>query len=168
MATPKLRPLFRILLILALVAINISCDQVSKSVVRKNIEYSETIEVIGSNLILTKTENRGAMLGLGSSLPPVWRKIFLLGVPALFMLIILGITFFKTNLSYLAVVGLTFIVGGGIGNLIDRIAYGSVTDFLHIDLNLVRTGIFNMADVSVMVGTGLMLIFLFKKEKPPA
>jgi signal peptidase II len=121
--------------------------------------------VIGDNLILTKTENTGAMLGLGSGLSSFWKKVFLWGLPALFILIILGITFFKTSLSYLAVVGLTFIVGGGIGNLIDRIAFGSVTDFLHIDLGLVRTGIFNMADVSVMVGTGLMLLYLFQKKK---
>lgn len=165
MSTPKLRPLFRILLISSLIAINISCDQVSKSVVRDNISYHEHIQVIGDNLILTKTENTGAMLGLGAGLPSFWKKVFLWGLPALFMLIILGITFFKTSLSYLAVVGLTFIVGGGIGNLIDRIAFGSVTDFLHIDLGLMRTGIFNMADVSVMVGTGLMLLYLFKKEK---
>jgi len=52
-------------------------------------------------------------------------------------------------------------VGGGIGNMFDRYLYGSVTDFLHIDLGWLRTGVFNMADVSVMVGTALILLHSF-------
>jgi signal peptidase II len=65
-------------------------------------------------------------------------------------------------------VGLSFIVGGGIGNLYDRILYSSVTDFFHIDLGgIFKTGIFNMADVSVMVGMGLILLagITHKKNK---
>ena len=63
------------------------------------------------------------------------------------------------------VLGLTFIVGGGLGNIIDRIHYGSVTDFLHMDFGIVRTGIFNLADVSIMIGAILiMLISIFQKK----
>ncbi len=51
-----------------------------------------------------------------------------------------------------------FLIGGGIGNIYDRIVYGSVTDFLHMDFVLFRTGIFNLADVSIMVGIGLLLL----------
>jgi len=47
--------------------------------------------------------------------------------------------------------------GGGIGNVYDRIIYGSVTDFLHIDLGLFETGIFNMADVSITTGALILL-----------
>ena len=55
--------------------------------------------------------------------------------------------------------GLACIVGGGIGNLWDRTLYGSVTDFMLIDFDVVRTGIFNVADVSIMVGVGLVLLY---------
>ena len=61
--------------------------------------------------------------------------------------------------------GLAFIIGGGIGNIFDRIVYGSVTDFFHMDFVIFRTGIFNMADVSVMVGTSLLLVSTFGKKK---
>jgi len=77
----------------------------------------------------------------------------------------------KKDLTKLAIVGLSFIVGGGIGNLYDRILYGSVTDMVHIDLGGVfRTGIFNAADVSVMIGTGLILLeqFLTRKDHEKA
>jgi signal peptidase II len=55
-------------------------------------------------------------------------------------------------------IGWCFVIGGGTGNLYDRIIHGSVTDFLHLDLRLFQTGIFNMADVSIM--TGMFIIIL--------
>ena len=58
------------------------------------------------------------------------------------------------------------IVGGGVANVFDRIVYGSVTDFMHIDFGgSLRTGIFNIADVSVMVGLGCLLVASFRNKK---
>ena len=61
--------------------------------------------------------------------------------------------------------GLACVLGGGIGNLYDRVLYGSVTDFLHIDFGLFQTGIVNLADVSIMVGAGLLAMEMFLKRK---
>ena len=61
-------------------------------------------------------------------------------------------------------IGMCFLIGGGIGNIIDRLLYGSVTDFLHIDFGLFRTGIFNLADVSIMVGIGILIINSIKQK----
>ncbi len=58
-----------------------------------------------------------------------------------------------------------FIIGGGIGNLYDRILYGSVTDFLHMDFQLFRTGIFNMADVSIMIGVFWLMFTQLKTRQ---
>jgi len=161
----------RILMIVLLIAANIGCDQVSKTMARKGIDDRERIEVIGNNLILTKVENTGAFLGMWSDLPVWLKNILLLGLPALVMIGLFVYLLKKADLSRTTVVALTFIVGGGIGNLYDRILYGSVTDFLYMDFEIFHTGIFNMADVSVMVGTGLILVESFfskknKKDKP--
>ena len=67
----------------------------------------------------------------------------------------------SNSISRYGLNGLGFIVGGGIGNMIDRILLGSVTDFLHMDFVLFRTGIFNAADVSIMVGMFLLLFQSF-------
>ena len=158
--------LIRSLLIVLLIGANIGCDQVSKTIARDEIEYRENIPVIGDNLILTKVENKGAFLGLGSELPDWQRTILLLILPAIVMVGLLVYLLIKTDISRPNLIGLSFIVGGGIGNLFDRIVYGSVTDFLHMDFEIFRTGIFNMADVSVMVGTGLIFVYSFKKQKP--
>ncbi len=151
------KKVFRTFIILLIISANIGCDQISKSIVRETVDKREWIEVFQGNLILTNVENPGAFFGWMSDLPPVYKSVFLALLPALAILSILYVVLTRMNLKRGAVVGLSFIVGGGIGNIFDRIAYGSVTDFLHIDLGVFRTGIFNMADVSIMVGMGLVL-----------
>jgi signal peptidase II len=69
--------------------------------------------------------------------------------------------FTKKTLSLSRVVAISFVIGGGVGNIYDRLVHGSVTDFLHIDLGIVQTGIFNMADVSIMIGMVMLLIESF-------
>jgi signal peptidase II len=64
----------------------------------------------------------------------------------------------RRNLALTTVLGICFMVGGGLGNIYDRIIYGSVTDFLHIDFVLFQTGVFNLADVSIMVGLFMVIV----------
>ena len=74
--------------------------------------------------------------------------------------------FSRRRLFQFAVVVGGSIVGGGIANLIDRFRFGHVTDFFHIDLGGVfKTGIFNVADMSVMLGLGLLIFSSFKSKK---
>ncbi len=159
----KKRLIARIVLILTIVLVNISCDQVSKSAVRKHVKSHEEIHLINDNFILTKVENTGAALSLGSDLSPVMKSIVLIGLPIAALIAFLGMAMVNQQLTIGFLLGICFIVGGGIGNLIDRIAYGSVTDFLHIDLGLVRTGVFNMADVSITLG-GIAVLVLYVRE----
>ena len=70
----------------------------------------------------------------------------------------------KFNLNYYNIIGLCFMIGGGVGNVVDRVRYSSVTDFLHIDLGIVSTGVFNMADVSIMTGITLLAFQQFFKN----
>jgi len=155
----------RVLLILILVSLNVGCDQISKSVVRERVEYNELIEIISDHVILTKVENAGAFLGMGSTFHPVVRNILLLIIPAISLVVLLVLMFVRTGLDKGMIIGMSFIIGGGIGNIFDRIVYGTVTDFLHIDFGFVGTGIFNMADVSVMTGTFCILIFMIFRKK---
>lgn len=163
----KLTRSLRILLIFGLILMNIGCDQVSKSVARKHIDATERISVIGEYVVLLKTENKGAFLGFLSTMEhPVLRTIFLILLPIAVLLFILRIIILNTDLDNYMIVGLCCIIGGGFGNLYDRILYQSVTDFMYIDLGgIFKTGIFNMADVSVMLGTALLLISFIKRKE---
>jgi len=157
----------RIRFIVILIVINIALDQVTKVLARKHIEYNETINVIGDYLIFTKVENTGAFLGMGSELSPALRVITLLVLPSLVMIGLLIYLIRTKDLTKYSLWGLSCIVGGGLGNIFDRLVYGSVTDMLFLDFQFAHTGIFNVADMSVMLGTGLILIeqFLPKKKE---
>lgn len=156
--------IIRTVIILIILLSNVGCDQISKTIVRKNIEYHENIELISNHFTLTKVENSGAFLSLGTSLPAPVKLIFLNIIPLIALLAGIAFLIFKTNLPKVSVIGLCFIIGGGLGNIYDRILYGSVTDFLHIDFIIFQTGIFNMADVSIMFGMFLLIIQSFTKK----
>ncbi len=147
----------RVVIILTLVFLNISCDQLSKKIVRNKIETNERIQVIQDNLILTKVENRGAAFSFGSDWHPVVKRIVLQVIPAIVLITLLVLTLTKTEYPKIVIVGFSFVIGGGIGNVFDRIAYGSVTDFMYINVGFFKTEIFNMADVSIVIGAIVVL-----------
>lgn len=155
------KTLFRAVVIFAVLAINVGCDQISKSIVRNRIEDHEQISVVDRYVTLMRVENRGAFLSLGDSLPNVVRFILLSLFPLAILGFGIGYLFTKKNLSKTTLLGFAFVIGGGIGNLFDRLVYGSVTDFMHIDFVIFQTGIFNMADVSIMTGMAIVLIGSF-------
>lgn len=163
----KISRSLRMLLIFGLILMNVGCDQVSKSVARNHINAHERISVIGEYVMLMKVENKGAFLGFLSSMEnPILKIIFLIILPIAVLLFILRMIIVTTDLDKYMIFGLCCIIGGGIGNLYDRILYRSVTDFMHIDLGGVfKTGIFNMADVSVMLGTGLLILSFIKRKE---
>ncbi|MNK30618.1 Lipoprotein signal peptidase [compost metagenome] len=145
-------------LLLIIVALNLGCDQFSKVIARKNIAPYEQIDIIKDRFTLTLVENTGAFLSAGSNLPNFVRIIVLTILPIIVLVYGLWFLYSNKHIPRLMQVGICFLIGGGIGNIYDRIVYGSVTDFLHMDFVLFRTGIFNMADVSIMVGIGLLLL----------
>jgi len=152
--------------ILLLVFANVSCDQISKKMAREQITTNERIQIIQDNLILTKVENSGAAYSWGSNWDPTVKRIVLQVIPAIVLLILLGMVLIKTEYPNSIIIGFSFVIGGGIGNVFDRIAYGSVTDFMYIDLGFFATEIFNMADVSIVIGALIVLTntLIGKKE----
>ncbi len=159
------QPWFRKGMIILLVLLNVGCDQISKEIVRKKVDSNALIHVVQDKLILTKVENKGAMLGFGQDLPP-WLKIPLLQIiPIVVLLVLLGSILRKKNLNKWLVFAFACVIGGGIGNLIDRIAHGEVTDFFHISIGPFKTGIFNMADVSVTLGVILIFFLTIRHKK---
>lgn len=152
------KPSIKFAFLLIIVALNLGCDQFSKVIARKNIEPYEQITIIKDRFILTKVENTGAFLSAGSNLPEFVRIGLLTVLPILVLGYGLWFLYSNKHIPRLMQIGVCFLIGGGIGNIYDRIVYGSVTDFLHMDFILFRTGIFNMADVSIMVGIGLLLL----------
>jgi len=156
----------RTLFIVLIIVFNILIDQISKFWVRANVVAGSNSEIIGDYFTLHNVENKGAFLGLGSDFSPFLKIILLNVLPILVLTLVLFHIFRDKTLDKFSLIGFCCIIGGGIANLYDRVLYGQVTDFWHIDLGGVfKTGIFNIADMSVMFGMGLLILGNFFKKK---
>ena len=152
-------------LITLIVGLSIAFDQLSKIWVRNNFESYIEKSIIGDVFTLIKVENTGAFLGMGSELSEIPRILLLIILPIIVLISITLYTYLEKTLDQTSIIGFSLIIGGGIANIFDRIVYGSVTDFLYINLGgIFKTGIFNIADVSVTTGMILILISSFKNK----
>lgn len=133
-------------------------DQISKIVIRKFIVLHETIKITPKFFWLTHVENEGAAFSLSFGNPIINRIIFII-VSIIAVILILRLKA-KTTLKIEHII-YTLILGGAIGNLIDRVIFGSVTDFIWWDFPdfiMQRWPVFNIADSSIVIAISLIVI----------
>lgn len=153
----QIKSVQKIVLISIIVLFNIAVDQISKTIVRNNLDHTETIHVIKDTIMLKKAENTGAALGIGANLPSDLKIIYFQILPIIFLVFLFRMIIIETDITKVTTIGIAFAIGGGVGNILDRILYGSVTDFIIIKIGVLETGIFNFADLSVIIG--IVLVF---------
>jgi len=153
-------------LVAAIVLLNVGLDQFTKKMVRMYVADHEQIRVISDRITLTRVENSGAFLSLGDAMHDTWKLLVLVLMPVAVLVGGLYFVLSRKQMPLYVLIGICCVIGGGAGNLYDRIVYGSVTDFLHIDFGLFQTGVFNFADMSIMLGMGLILVnSVLKREQ---
>lgn len=156
--------LIRTALILLVLAFNIGCDQVSKSMVRNKVGPFEKVGFLYNHITLQHVENTGAFLSMGDNLSGVLRLLLLNILPLIAVIAGLVYILIKPDMKPIPLLGIIMIIGGGFGNIYDRIARGSVTDFFHINFVIFQTGVFNVADMSIMAGMFIILIHSWIKK----
>ncbi|WP_298237509.1 signal peptidase II [uncultured Algibacter sp.] len=156
----------RTLYILLVIILTITADQISKVIVRAKVVAGSQTEILGKFLSLHNVENEGAFLGMGSELNDSLRIILLLILPIIVLGFVLRYILKDKKIDKWSLFAFSMIIGGGIANVFDRVVFGSVTDFLYIKLtDLLRTGIFNIADLAVTTGMIILVVFSFRKKK---
>jgi signal peptidase II len=146
----------RLLLILAILFSCVGCDQATKSVAKAYLSETHTVVLLGDTVRLQLAKNYGAFLSLGSSVGEASRGMLFSVVVGAVLAALLAYLFISKPENPIVGVSVALIVGGGVGNLIDRLRYGGyVVDFLNVGIGPVRTGIFNVADMVIMVGVVL-------------
>jgi signal peptidase II len=151
---------------LLLIVLVVGADQLSKFAAKRYLEGEGTVPVVGSVLVLRYVQNEGAFLSLGSRWPPTVRFVVFTVATAAAVVALTVYLLLSHGLQALQRMSLACIIGGGVGNLIDRIAYdGSVIDFMNLGLGRLRTGIFNTADVAVLVGAVLLLLAPLRRQR---
>ena len=154
--------IFRNSFCIVFVSVIVLLDQISKNLIVKYMKLHDEIPVIKGFFNLYYVRNKGAGLGILSDAR--WVFMSLTSVIIVISIALLFIDFFKNKLADIAII---FIVGGGIGNMIDRIFLGEVVDFFQFQIKYFDF-IFNVADVFVTFGTILFVIyfiFIYDKQK---
>jgi signal peptidase II len=137
----------------------VGCDQAAKSYASLTLANHPPIGVLGEMFRLQYSENSGAMMGVGGGLPASLRFWLLVVFAGCALLAILAYTILGRNLQTVDILSLSLILGGGAGNLIDRLFKGGVViDFMILALGALKTAIFNIADLSVVCGLLLLAI----------
>jgi len=148
----KLPALLIVLFILILL------DQSTKYIAKHYLEGHGVYSFIGDTFRLGYSENTGAFLGLGSSLPEHIRTLLFSVLVALFLLAFLVYIIKSSSINKTGVIAGALIISGGLSNLIDRLVNnGAVIDFMNLGIGSLRTGIFNVADMAIMLGAFLLL-----------
>jgi signal peptidase II len=145
------------ILLLILVVTTIGCDRVTKHLVKTSLAGAPPQSYFGDTVRLEYSESSGAFLSLGADLPPwVRTTVFTLGVG--FTLGLLPLAGLKHHWVGLRLVGSALMWAGGTSNLVDRAVRGSVVDFINVGVGSLRTGIFNVADLAIVLGFALVVI----------
>ena len=150
-------------LIVALTAVG--CDRVTKGSAVALLSGAESLSFWHDTLRLELVMNSGAFLSLGAGWPPALR-FALLGIGSGVLLAGLTILALRGGWSRAAQLGAALVVAGGVSNLIDRLATGAVVDFVNVGIGPLRTGIFNMADVSILTGAALLAVQGVRRAGP--
>ncbi len=139
-------------------------DQLTKYLVEKNIRMFDTITIIPGFFNLTHVRNKGAAFSLFATAPDAVRSIFFLAVT--FAAVIALVLLIRKTHERLLVSSFSLIMGGAIGNVIDRIRFGEVVDFIQWYYRSFYWPSFNVADSAISVGVGLLAIdMLFGKHE---
>jgi len=144
----------------------IGCDQSSKYLAAEHLQRNNFTSYLGDIFRIDYTENTGAFLGLGGNLPEGSRFLIFTIFVGIFLLgLFLYLLFFK-QATVLSVAALALMFSGGFSNFIDRaLNNGAVVDFLNIGVGGLRTGIFNVADVAILVGAMLFVYASYTQEE---
>ena len=143
-------------LLCLLLAGTAGCDRVTKHLAVTTLAGAPDQSFLADTIRLQYHENPGAFLALGASWSPASRALVFQFGNALFLA---GAGFLAARYRWtrVASTGLVLFLAGGMSNLADRMAIGSVIDFLNVGIGPVRTGIFNVADVAIMTGIAMVL-----------
>lgn len=139
-------------------------DQYTKHLVVQRFQPLELLPIIDGLFNLTLHYNKGAAFGLFHDLPDGIRQLTLWGVSGIAMVAVVYFLLFEFYQQRIGVLSMSLILGGAIGNGIDRALLGKVVDFLDFYIGTYHWPAFNVADIAISVGAGLLVIITIQEQ----
>ena len=146
---------------LALIAVTVFLDQITKYLTILYLKPIDTQPLWEGVLHLTYVENTGAAFGMMKDSRWIFMVTSTVAIVGILVYMVYRTYIKKNPLPWMEALSLSLIVGGGIGNMIDRTVLGYVVDM--IDFRLINFAVFNVADSFVCVGAGLMVLYLIRE-----
>ena len=135
----------------------VALDQITKAAITSRFLLHESSTIIDGFFNLVYVMNPGAAFGFLARASATFRYIFFTGITSVAILLIIYYLIKNKHGSIITVVSLALIFGGAVGNLIDRIRFGAVVDFLDFYIGACHWPAFNVADSAITVGAILMI-----------
>ena len=159
----------RLLLILFVLVACVGCDQSTKMYAEAKLPRVQPLSLLSDTVRLQVAHNEGSFLSLGASAPKAWRLATLrVGVSAMLLALLAYALFVRAGRAPF-IFALALVLAGGASNLIDRFVNdGYVVDFINLGAGLIRTGVFNVADVAITAGALLLLIQSWRRRRSDA
>ncbi|MFC5591613.1 signal peptidase II [Sporosarcina soli] len=139
-----------------IIILTLSIDQLIKYLVRNFMDYGQSIPIINGFFQLTSHRNAGAAWGIFSG-----QKLFLICIAII--IIVIGLIYSRKVTDKLTRIAFGFFIGGAMGNVVDRLIFGEVTDMFEI--TFINYPIFNTADIFLVIGVILFFVSTIKEAK---
>jgi signal peptidase II len=163
-ATPLARKRFGLMIVI--VSLVVFLDQLTKWQVVQSMRLHESIPLIADNFSLTYIRNSGAAFGILAGSQAGFRMIFF-GITSVLALILLGTIYARLSpQDWVGQASVALIFGGALGNLIDRVRFGEVIDFLDFSISDYHWPAFNIADSAITIGVALLIGHFFLQRPP--
>ena len=154
-----------IVLFILCAAVIIALDQITKAAITSRFLLHESYGVIDGFFNIVYVINPGAAFGFLAGASATFRYIFFIGITVIAILLIIYYLVKSRSGSIVIVISLTLIFAGAVGNLIDRIRFGAVVDFLDVYVGTWHWPAFNVADSAISIGAALMIWEMIARHK---
>jgi signal peptidase II len=143
---------------LLIVVMILAGDQITKILVQRTIPHDRVIPLIPGFFNLIHTENSGIAFSLFAGASYSWKMALMIGVSVALLITVVVVALKSREMNWVTGVGLALVLGGASSNLLDRIRFGQVVDFLDFYYRSYHWATFNVADSAIVAGAGLLLL----------
>ena len=151
----------------SLAAAVFATDRLTKWLIETRMTAFDSLNVIPGFFDIVRSQNRGAAFGLFSEFDSEWRGILLIGFSCVALVVLASMLWKSARADRRTTVALALILGGAMGNVFDRVRWGTVTDFLLFYVGTHQWPAFNAADSAIVIGCGLLVLDLLKPRREP-
>lgn len=142
-------------------------DRLTKWIVETRMSAFDNITVIPGLFDIVHSQNPGAAFGIFAGSTSEWRTILLIAFSGVALIVLAVMLWKSATMDRRTAIALALILGGAMGNVFDRVRWGTVTDFLLFYIGTHQWPAFNAADSSIVIGCGLLALDLLKPRREP-